>query len=159
MEIESASSRSKSGALIVWRADIQRETRLMKPYFIAATFIAVLHFVGNHWFIPKGNKKMFDIIHTYISHDEDKGKTRDVHMFLSPDTKVYINYYRKRDSTARKFHIERYEDKQLVYILKANSAEWLGPPDNWRLRNYEIRTFDGIKEELIVGKGKQIDTA
>jgi lipopolysaccharide export system permease protein len=132
--------------------------RLMRPYLLAAVFIAGIHFVGNHWFIPLGNKKMLDFIHTYISKDEDKGKTRDVHMFLSPDTKVYINYYRKRDTTARKFRLERFDGNQLVYMIKANTAEWIGPPNHWRLRNYEIRTFDGLRESLVIGQGQQIDT-
>lgn len=132
--------------------------RLMRPYLVAATLIAGLHFVGNHWYIPKGNKTRLDIVHTHIWRDNDKGKTRDVHMFLQPDTKVYINYYRKRDSTARKFRIERFEGNQLVYLLKANSAEWQGPPNKWRLRNYEIRTFSGLEEDLVLGKGKTIDT-
>lgn len=39
IEIGSARSRSKSGALIVGRADIQRETRLMQSYFQKMTFI------------------------------------------------------------------------------------------------------------------------
>ncbi|MCO6493806.1 MAG: LptF/LptG family permease [Phaeodactylibacter sp.] len=132
--------------------------RLMRPYLVAATFIAGLHLIGNHYFIPKGNKTRLDIVHTYIWQDNDKGKTQDVHMFLSPDTKVYINYYRKRDSTARKFRLEKFENNELVSLLKANSAEWIGPPNKWKLRNYEIRTFNGMKEELIIGNGKEIDT-
>ena len=132
--------------------------RLMRPYLAAAAFIAGLHLIGNHYFIPKGNKTRLDIVHTYIWQDNDKGKTQDVHMFLSPDTKVYINYYRKRDSTARKFRLEKFENNELVSLLKANSAEWIGPPNKWKLRNYEIRTFNGMKEELIVGNGKEIDT-
>ncbi|MCB0597672.1 MAG: LptF/LptG family permease [Lewinellaceae bacterium] len=132
--------------------------RLMRPYLIAATLIAGLHIVGNHYFIPKGNKTRLDIVHTYIWQDNDKGKTQDVHMFLSPDTKVYINYYRKRDSTARKFRLEKFKGNELVYLLKANTAEWEGPPNKWKLRNYEIRTFNGMKESLIIGNGKEIDT-
>ena len=132
--------------------------RLMRPYLIAATLIAGLHMVGNHYFIPKGNKTRLDIVHAYIWRDNDKGKTQDVHMFLSPDTKVYINYYRKRDSTARKFRLEKFEGNELVYLLKANTAEWAGPPNKWKLRNYEIRTFHGMEEELIIGNGKEIDT-
>ena len=132
--------------------------RLMVPYLVSASIIAAMHFAGNHWFIPKGNKARLDVEHTYIWTNNDKGKTRDVHMFLSPDTKVYINYFRKRDSTARKFRLERFDDNRLVYVLKANTAEWLGGEKNWRLRDYEIRTFDGLQEGLVLGKGKQIDT-
>jgi len=132
--------------------------RLMRPYLIAATLIAGLHLIGNHYFIPLGNKARLDVEHAYIWTNNDRGKTQDVHMFVSPDTKVYINYYRKRDSTARKFRMEQFEDGKLVYLLKANTAEWIGPPNRWKLRNYEIRTFDGMEEQLILGRGKDIDT-
>jgi len=132
--------------------------RLMRPYMLSAGIIAIMHLVGNHFLIPEGNKLRLDVEHAYIWTTNDKGKTQDVHMFLSPDSKVYINYYRKRDSTARKFRLESFEDNELVYLLKANTAEWIGPPNNWRLRNYEIRTFNGMDESLIIGKGDQIDT-
>ena len=132
--------------------------RLMRPYLIAATLIAGLHLIGNHYFIPLGNKARLDVEHAYIWTNNDRGKTKDVHMFVAPDTKVYINYYRKRDSTARKFRMERFEDGKLVYLLKANTAEWMGPPDRWKLRNYEIRTFNGMEEGLILGRGEDMDT-
>ncbi len=132
--------------------------RFMQPYLLAAAFIAGLHLLGNHYLIPLGNKMRMDVEHEHIWPNNDKGKTQNVHMFVNPDTKVYINYYRKRDSTARKFRMERFEDGQLVYLLKANTAEWMGPPDRWKLRNYEIRTFDGMEEELILGMGQDLDT-
>ena len=132
--------------------------RLLRPYFVAAIVIAGIHLVGNHYFIPKGNKTRLDIVHTYIWRDNDHGKVRDVHMFVSPDTKVYINFYRKRDSTARKFRVEKFKDNELVYLIKANSAEWKGYPNNWRLHDYEVRKFNGLNEELVIGKNKHIDT-
>jgi lipopolysaccharide export system permease protein len=133
--------------------------RFMQPYLIAASFIAILHLIGNHFLIPLGNKNRLDVEHAYIWTNNDKGKTQDVHMFVAPNTKVYINYYRKRDSTARKFRLEHFENGELSSLLKANTAEWVGPPNQWRLRNYEIRTFDGMKEELILGRGETLDTA
>ena len=132
--------------------------RLMLPYLIGAGIIASMHLVGNHIIIPKGNKTRLDLVHTHIWRDNDKGKTKDVHMFVSPDTKIYIRYFRKRDSTARDLRLERFENNEMVYLLKAKSAEWMGEPDQWRLANYEIRKFNGMQEELIIGKGKQIDT-
>ncbi|HMQ47646.1 MAG TPA: LptF/LptG family permease [Saprospiraceae bacterium] len=132
--------------------------RLLQPYLIAASLIALLHYVGNHYFIPKGNNTRLELVYKYIWQDNDKGKTRDVHMFVAPDTKIYINYYRKSDSTARRFRLEHFKDGELVYLLKANSAEWIGPPSRWKLRNYEIRTFDGLEESIELGPGKEMDT-
>lgn len=132
--------------------------RLMRPYLLSAGVIAALHLIGNHYVIPKGNKTRLNIEHTYIHKNDDKGKTRDVHLFLSPDTKAYIRFFRKQDTTARDFRIEHFKDKELVYMLKARSAEWLGPPNKWRLRNYEIREFDGLDEKIFFGTGKHMDT-
>ncbi len=132
--------------------------RLLVPYLVSATFIALIQLAGNHYVIPNGNKSMLDIVYTYFDKDKDKGKTRDVHMFIAPDTKVYIRSYRKRDSTAADFRVEKFNDHRLVYLIKANLAEWQGPPDNWRLRDYEIRSFDELQEDLVIGRGQYLDT-
>lgn len=132
--------------------------RLLRPYLLSAVLIAFLSYIGNHYFIPLGNQKRLNIEYTYFDHDKDKGKTRDVHMFVDPNTKVYINFYRKRDSSARNIRIEQYQDHELVKFVKATTAEWLGPPNRWRLSNYEIRTFNGLEEELILGRGQKLDT-
>src|SRR5690606_8777030 len=123
---------------------------LMFPYLLASGFLCILNLVGNHYFIPLGNKKHFDLKHTYIWTHNDKGKTSDVHMFLEPQTVAYIKYYRKQDSTARDIQIKKFVDNDLTFMLKSRSAQWLGPPNNWRLSNYEIRTFDGLNETLRV---------
>ena len=132
--------------------------RLLRPYLIAACAITVLHLMANHSVVPKGNKTRLDFEHTYIWHHNDKGQTSNVHLFLEPQTKVFIKYYRKRDTTARNFQLERIENNQLTRLLKAEEAAWQGATKKWRLRNYEIHTFDGMKESLVVGKGEYLDT-
>jgi len=49
-------------------------------------------------------------------------------------------------------------DTRLVYRLKASRAEWVKPPNHWKLRDYEIRTFEGEQEEMIFGNHQSIDT-
>ena len=132
--------------------------RLMLPYLGAASFIALIHLSGNHFFIPQGNKTRLAFEHQYIWKYSDQGKTKDVHMFLDDSTKVYIRFYGKKDTVARDFRIEKFKDSQLVYLLKADEAVWRGYPNKWELRNYEIRTFDGEHETLKTGAGKSIDT-
>ncbi len=132
--------------------------RLMVPYLIAGGFIMFLHLSGNHYFIPLGNKIHYDFQHEYIWKHNDKGKTSDVHLFIGSETTAYIKHYRKQDSTAREIKIQQYKDNQLVYLLKARVAEWQGPPDKWKLKDYEVRTFDGINETIDIGKNEEIDT-
>ena len=76
----------------------------------------------------------------------DKGKINHVHLFLAENTKAYIKHYIKNDTLARNFTIEKIVDGELVYFLKSEELKWLGPPNRWRIKNYEIRTFNGMKE-------------
>jgi len=132
--------------------------RFARPYFLGAGFLVSLHLLGSHFIIPNGNKALLDFTYTYIDKNQDKGRTRDVHLFVAPDTKVYIRNYRKRDSTARDFRIEQFENSELVKLIKAPRAEWVEATQKWRLTNYEIRTFSGMQEDLYIGTGESIDT-
>ncbi len=68
--------------------------RLIRPYLIAGGFIFMLHLIGNHIVIPYGNKKHFDFQHTYVHKNDDQGKNNDVHLFIEPDTKIYIDHFK-----------------------------------------------------------------
>jgi lipopolysaccharide export system permease protein len=122
--------------------------RLTRPYLVGAAIIAVLHLILAHYIVPMGNKKRLGVEHKYIHLNDDKGKTENVHMFLDPDTKIYINYYRKSDSSARDFRVERYDKNELRSIIKAENATWRGYPNNWRLEQVQRRTFDGLFESI-----------
>lgn len=132
--------------------------RLLRPYLIAACFIAGLHFIGNHVFIPRGNKIKLDFEHAHVWKESDRGKTQNVHLLIGPQEKIYIRFYRKRDSTMLDLRVERFENNELVYMLKAREGLWRGYPNHWQLKNYEIRTFNGPKETLFIGKGQLLDT-
>ena len=132
--------------------------RLMRPYLIGACTIAFFHLLGNHFLIPYGNKSKLDFENAYVWKESERGKTRDIHMFIRPEEKVYVRFYKKKDSTALDIRLERFQDNQLVYMLKARKAEWIEPPYYWKLQNYEIREFDGMQEEIYLGKGESMDT-
>ncbi|MEL6924300.1 MAG: LptF/LptG family permease, partial [Bacteroidota bacterium] len=132
--------------------------RLLVPYLIGAGVIAGLHLLANHFLIPMGNKSRLDFEHTYIWKDSDKAKTSDIHMKIGAETYVYIRFYKKRDTLARNLRIEEFENNQMVMLLKAESAKWIGRPNKWKLRNYEIRTFDGMNETLRQGGKEHLDT-
>ncbi len=132
--------------------------RIMRPYLIAAGLITIVQLIGNHYFIPKANKTRLDFEHAYIWTTNDKMKKRDIHMFISPDTKIYIRLYKKKEKYATDFRMETFENGNLSKYLKAKKAKWIGPPNNWQLVDYETRTFNGIKETFVVGKGAKIDT-
>lgn len=132
--------------------------RLSRPYIIGAGILAVMHLVANHYIIPHSNKTRLDFYHSYIHKESDQGKTRDIHMFISPGNKIFVKDYFKRDSFARNFRIEHFEKNELKWMLTAEEARWKGAPNKWELNKYEIRTFDGMKESLVMNYREKLDT-
>ncbi|MDX1685853.1 MAG: LptF/LptG family permease, partial [Saprospiraceae bacterium] len=133
--------------------------RILLPYVGSALIIVAVHLVGNHIVIPNSNKVLKEFENTYIFQKNVKSKNKNVHLFTSPDTKIYLRYYRQKDTSGIDFRLEAFKDGELSVLLKANTIDWLGPPDRWRLKDYEMRTFTGDDETLYLGKGETIDTA
>lgn len=132
--------------------------RLIIPYLVGAGVITLLHLMGNHYFIPVANNIRLNLAYEYMYKNDDEGKTDNVHINLSADSKVFIHHYYKQQKNATKFRLEHYQENELVYLLKANSAKWLEEEEKWRLNNYEIRTFNGEDETIQIGSGKEMDT-
>lgn len=132
--------------------------RLARPYLLGAGTLALVHLFANHFVIPLSNKTRLNFYHNYIHKEGDKGKTRDIHMFISPDTKIFVKDYFKQDSFARIFRMEHFENNELKWLLMAEEARWKGPPNKWELNKYEIRTFDGLKETIVMNHRGKLDT-
>ena len=132
--------------------------RLLIPYLITATFLAVLLWIGNNYVIPKSSKVKYEIESEYIYRDKVKTLSNNLHFFLGPDTKAYIKYYRKRDTSGQTFRLEQFDEGKVVKIIKAKKIKIKEAPNLWTLSSYEIRDFSGKKEHIIIGKDQSIDT-
>jgi lipopolysaccharide export system permease protein len=132
--------------------------RMMVPYFIAGLLISLALWGLNNFVIPKSSKLKIEFESEYLRKSQRSTLSYDVHFFLEPNAKVYIRYYRERDSSAQTFRLEKYQDGNLSYLLKANRLKLKEPPNVWTLKDYEIRTIDGLNETLLVASGKSMDT-
>lgn len=136
--------------------------RLLRPYLVTAGFLTLLYVVGLHYVIPYANNHRTELERTYFGKNKDEGRTANVHMFVAPNTKVFMTHFSKRDSSARNFRIESFEDSELRKLTKARSAKFIPATDStgafWRLSSYEVRTFNGLEESLEIGGGHKLDT-
>ncbi len=120
--------------------------RLLKPYLIAGGMVALLHGTLNHFIIPRFNKSRLWFEHTFVWTDQDKGRTSNVHILLAKDTKAYVRGYNKSSQTANGLRIEKFNGHDIVSIMEAENASWKPDSSRWRLTNYSVRTFDGLRE-------------
>lgn len=130
--------------------------RFMRPYVVAAIFIAGLHFVGNHFVIPKGNKKRIAFENTYIYKHNYVEKTDNIHLFGDSTTLLYIKHYNKSDNVASNLTIETIRDGRLEEKLTASRAKWNEEKGKWELKSYVHRKLDGLNETLV--RGQALDT-
>ncbi len=132
--------------------------RLMVPYLVAGGFLTILHLIGNHYVIPRANETHYNFQHKYIYKHSQKVNDANMHLFVGPNKKVYVEKYFKRDTSARNLRIEKFENHQLTYLFKAGIAKWMGPPNKWKFKNYEVRTFNENRESLVIEEGTELDT-
>ncbi len=133
--------------------------RFLRPYLISSFFLAGIYLLGNHVFFPLGNKKLKTFENTYISPGNVRVKSNNIHLFIGPETKVFIASYHKHDSTGTGFRLEKYDDLQLTYVLKARTFQYLKDSVEWRLRDYDVRHWIDGKEFYTSGRNMQLDTS
>ncbi len=132
--------------------------RILVPYLISAAIVSSLLWIGKNYVIPTSSKIKNEFEYEYLSKKHKKTLNNDIHIFLSPTEKIYIRYHRTRDTSGQTVHLETIENNRLTKVLKAEQLIFKGHPNFWTLKDYEIRSFNGLEESIIIAKGGSIDT-
>ena len=132
--------------------------RFLRPYLIAALFVAVLHFFGNHYLIPHSNFIRYEMDTNFLKKNKERGKFRDVHIYLTPQSSLYVRVYSKRDTMANLARIEHFEEGRLTSYMSAKSMKLIEIPRTWRLTDVQIRKIDSLGNEKLILIKESIDT-
>jgi len=129
--------------------------RLMRPYLIGSTLIALGTFVMVGWLVPNANKIRVPFEHQYINgvYYFDK---RDIHIKISPDVYAYIETYDNSLKTGYRFSLEKIKGTDLQVKLMADRITWDSLKHKWQLHDYRIR-FDEPGNKKVTF-GTKIDT-
>jgi len=128
--------------------------RLLRPYMMAAGFLALLTFALNSFWIPVANKTRLAFEDKYVKKTTTD-YTRHVQMEIEPGVIMYIDRFEKSSNTGYDFFLEKYDGKMLVSRLTANQIHE-DSTNHWSLTEYMIRNFNGLKESIT--KGSTLDT-
>jgi lipopolysaccharide export system permease protein len=129
--------------------------RLLFPYMLSATVIALLSLYLNNFIIPHANKKRIAFEDTYI-RNTFYNRDRNIHIQIAPGNFVYLERYSTEENTGYRFSIEKFKKGELYYKLLADNIHWDSLKSNWNINNYYIRNINGVKETI--RKGVRIDT-
>lgn len=134
--------------------------RILVPYLIGASLIAGVLWFGINYLIPKSNLEKTEFEEHHKLKVREQTHSSDTHFFISPNSKIFVRYFKKRDTTIQNFRLETFDDKgRLVKLIKAERVNFKEAPHTWTLEDYSVRTIEGNKEHLFVAAGESLDTS
>lgn len=129
--------------------------RMLRPYMISATVIAVSTFVLDAYVIPPANVERINYQNKYVK-DKSVDYGSNIMLMVSPGQIAYMSRYDSRTKTGQRFSLESFdENKKLVSRMTAQSIIW-DTMYLWKARQYVIRDFKDERE--FIRKGESIDT-
>ncbi|RLD66918.1 MAG: hypothetical protein DRI84_03710 [Bacteroidetes bacterium] len=115
--------------------------RLLRPYLVAATFLALLSFYLANFLIPQTNKIRYDFEDTYIfSKRHNTG--RNIHVQNSPGILLYVESFNNDENKGRNFTMEKVSNFELTYKLKSKDVTYDTISGNWEAHNYMITRLE-----------------
>lgn len=121
--------------------------RLLRPYFIASTFLVLLSLLLAHIVLPEANKEKVEFEFKYI---HTKFHISDQHMYreISPGEIAYFRSITAERSVGYKFAFENWEEGRLVKKIMASKARFNEEDSTWLITNVKERKIhaDGTEK-------------
>lgn len=129
--------------------------RLLRPYLIGATLIAISSFLLSAYVIPPANVKRIEYTNRYVKNKRiDYGA--NIMLMAAPNEIAYISRYDNISKTGSKFSLELFDStKQLVSRMTAQTVRW-DTLYSWKAYDYVIRDFKDGRE--FIRRGRELDT-
>ncbi len=128
--------------------------RLTVPYLVCAAIIAAGTLYLSLYVIPPANVKRIEYTNQWVKNKRvDYGD--NIQLQVRPGVMMHMARYDNISKHGARISIEKFKGKELVARLTADDAiyDTLG---RWKLNNYEMRTFDSIRE--VMQQGTSLDT-
>ena len=128
--------------------------RLMLPYAVSATIIAIVTFILNAYIIPPANETRIDFQNKYI-RNKKVDYVKNAQLEIEPGVIAYFDSYDARSNMGYRFSLEHFEDKKLISRLTAKSIKY-DSLYHWTVIDFWFRVFDVMRE--LISLGSRMDT-
>lgn len=125
--------------------------RLLVPYFIGASLVAICIFGLIGWVVPKANKKRVAFENQYLKEQFYYNK-RHIHMKIAPESYIYMESYNNVTRTGYQFTLEHIVGEELKQKIKTGRISWNESKKSWRLDFYTTREFKDGQEYITHGQ-------
>lgn len=139
--------------IIAMRSTGMSFKRLLRPYMISATIIALLSFALGAFVIPHGNVERLRFDQQYI-HKKKVTTAENVQLQVDTGVVAFIQHFDNDTKTGYNFSLDKFKDKKLVSHLTAAVIQYDTLAQKrylWKITNYEVRELHGMREKIYHG--------
>jgi len=129
--------------------------RLLLPYIIAATTIALMSFYLANFLIPHTNKIKMEFENKYI-YNKYYNTSRDIHVQNKSGEYLYVESFNDQTLTGYGFTWEKFDGKDLVFKIDARNVTFDTISGKWTIHHYNRR--DIIEGKHYFKSGVEMDT-
>ncbi|GAB1404798.1 LptF/LptG family permease [Lentimicrobium sp.] len=129
--------------------------RMLVPYIISATFLALMSFTLSNFIIPVTSKNMQEFQKTYLKGKPKSGQ-RNIHMQISPGVFVYLENFDAGQKSGFRFSLEQFDEDGMVEKLTADQMKWDSIRGSWTISNWVRRDITPTGE--VITRGATLDT-
>jgi lipopolysaccharide export system permease protein len=131
--------------------------RLLRPFMIGATVLAIITYLLNSWIIPETEMRRVDFQnHVLKGRKFDNNWKNNIHRQLEKGTFLYLQTFNHKDSFGYHMTLDKYDGLELKQEIYAEKLYWNFETQTWAVQNYFVRDFFGDGNEG-VKKGDQMD--
>lgn len=139
--------------IIAMRASGMSKSRLLKPYMVSATIIAILTILLGAYIIPKSNIIRTNFYEKYVSNN-NVYVIENAQLQVEDGVVAYISSFNNNTKQGHNFSLDKFENKRLVSHLTAYTIQYDTLSEtryHWKLYNYNIREMKGMTEKITSG--------
>lgn len=130
-------------------------TRLLRPYLMAASFIALLSFILTNFIIPETSENMHEFQKKYLK-GEKIGNKSNIHIQVDPGVFAYVETFNVKENSGFRFALEKFDDKGMTSKLTGDYIRWDSTKQGWTVENWVKRVISEKGEKIT--KGAKFDT-
>ncbi|MBS1490978.1 MAG: LptF/LptG family permease [Bacteroidetes bacterium] len=135
--------------------------RLLVPYFVASSVIAILSFIFNGWIIPHSNRDRLAFEMEYFQN-KFYFERRNVHMQTAPNVFLFIQNYNNQSNIGYQFSLEKFKENKLIEKLTSDNITWDSAKNKWVLNQWVRKKVDNIFDlkagTNVAERGYKLDT-
>ncbi len=135
--------------------------RFLRPYIFGGFLFTAFLWWCNQYVLPPANQKWATFLSKYIDFNyaayENTSTISNKYFKLDSFSYAGVRYYDTTNRSGNNFFIQRFQNTNLVYNLRAQSINWDTATKKWRLTNVVERSINGLKNQVVESPTKHMN--